>query len=1183
MSLHMIIGRSGSGKSQSILDDIIAQLRENPTGPPMILLAPEQGTFQIEQAILNTPGISGTVRLQVLGFRRLALRIMQETGGASLIPISDEGKKMLLYKIMRRHKDELRLYGKGGDQLGLIEELNSLYTELKKHQADFNLLGSYGEELASASATPQGENVLLQDKLHDLSLLYREFEAELSGLYVDAEDHVVKLAEGAKDSAYLRGAKLWIDGFHTFTPGEYKALGELMKSVDSVTVALTLDRSYDDIAQPHELNLFYSTASTYIKLRELAEALAVEVKPTTTLSARPYPRFQGNEALAYLEEAYEHRRAWSGMKPPQDLQEAVILSSASSRRSEVDEVARQIQRLVREEGVRYRDIAVFVRNMDDYAGVIEPIFEDYDIPHFMDKKKSLLHHPLVEFVRASLDIVLKFWRYEDVFRAVKTGFFLPADQSLTRADMDELENYVLASGIQGYRWTDGRPWKPKPSQSLEEGEERRTSAALDKLRLLERCRNVVVTPLAAFDKALKQAKSAREMCMAVYELLDAISAADRLDLLSYQSLEKGQAQQAAEHRQLWGALLDLLDQIVEMMGEEKLTPESFAGVLDTGIKSLNLGLVPPALDQVLIGSTDRTRTRRALHVFLLGINEGIMPAGIQEEGLLSDRERSLLGELGLEMGPGLSRKLLDERFLIYGALSSASRSLWLSYAQADEEGKPLLPSEVIRQIKVIFPGGMLEERLSKDEPMSAETEGFVTLGLDAIGSPVPTLPRLISHLRDWRTGQPVPAVWWSVLDWYKQSPEWSGVLNRLIGSLDYRNRAYSLAPATSRKLYGKVLRTSVSRMEKFSACPFSHFASHGLRLKERQLYRLKAPDIGQLFHSALSQLAITFKDQGRSWGSLTPEECLEEADAVVERLAPKLQGEILLSTKRYGYIKHKLKQIVGRASVILGEQSRRGSFEPVGLELDFGPDSSLPPLTFELPNGCVMEIVGRIDRVDMSEGEEGVLLRVIDYKSSQTDLKLHEVYYGLSLQMLTYLDVLLSSAESWLGRPALPAGTLYFHVHNPLIQSSNGLGEEEAHSEMLKRFKMKGLLLADREVIAHMDGQLEKGYSDILPVAVKSDGSFYSTASVATLEQWQGLLSSVRHKVVDIGTRITDGEVQIAPYKIAAETACAYCQFKPVCRFDETLDSSYKVLSKPGKEELWSVLGQAGREEERDQ
>ncbi|GJM79566.1 hypothetical protein HMSSN139_20620 [Paenibacillus sp. HMSSN-139] len=327
-------------------------------------------------------------------------------------------------------------------------------------------------------------------------------------------------------------------------------------------------------------------------------------------------------------------------------------------------------------------------------------------------------------------------------------------------------------------------------------------------------------------------------------------------------------------------------------------------------------------------------------------------------------------------------------------------------------------------------------------------------------------------------------------------------------------------------------------------------------------------------------MAITFKAQNRSWGSLTPEEAIQAANSAVDELAPKLQGEILLSSKRYGYISRKLKAIVGRASLILGEQARRGSFEPVGLELDFGPGRPLPPLTFELPNGCVMEIVGRIDRVDMAEGEHGLLLRVIDYKSSQTDLKLHEVYYGLSLQMLTYLDVLLSSAEAWLGQPALPAGTLYFHVHNPLLQSTNGMSAEQAQQELLKRFKMKGLLLADRDVIAKMDGQLEKGYSEIIPVAIKADGGFYSSASVATPEQWDTLLGSVRQTIAEIGTRITEGDVQIAPYRLGMETACTFCPYKPVCRFEESLDgNSYHVLGKPGKNEIWQLLGQESGKE----
>ncbi|MCM3698559.1 helicase-exonuclease AddAB subunit AddB [Paenibacillus macerans] len=1173
MSLQFIIGRSGSGKSSLILERVITRLRENPAGPPLIILAPEQGTFQIEQRIVTAPDLKGTVRTQVLGFRRLALRIMQETGGAALVPINDEGKKMLLYKILRRRRDELKLFGRGGDQLGLIDRIAALYTEMKKYNVEFSNLPEHHQFLQSAA----GESPLLVDKIHDLGLLFAEFDAELAQLYIDNEDHVVKLAEGAADSAYLRGAEIWIDGFHTFTPQEYTAIGALLKAASNVTVALTLDRPYDDGVLPHELNLFYAPAVAYTKLRRLAEETGVEAGRTELLDQRPYPRFRESETLSYLESAYERRGPWPGTTAPTDLGHALSLRRAGNRRAEVEGAAREMVRLAREEGVRWRDMALLVRNLDDYDPIIAPIMEEYGIPYFMDRKNSLLHHPLIEFIRAALDVVIGYWKYEDVFRCIKSDFLLPLDGSLTREHMDVLENYVLASGIQGYRWYDGRPWKAAPSLSLEQGEDAGVASAKGDaaLRMLEQCRTAVTGPLSAFEKRIKKAKTAAEMCAAVYQLLEDTEAARHLDMLAHRMLREGRPQRAMEHRQLWGAVLDLLDQIVEMMGGEALELELFAGVLETGLKDLKLSLVPPSLDQVLIGSTDRTRSGAVKHLFLAGVNEGIMPAALQEEGVFSEQERLRLAEIGLELAPGLTRQLLDERFLIYGALTLASRSLCISYAAADEDGGALLPSEVIRHVRRIFPD-LREQFIGQAPPAVAEAgPGQDEAQLQYVSRPAPALSTLIGQLRLWKAGEAVSPVWWNVLEWYRSKPEWEEKTARLLDSLAYRNRVRGLSPEASRKLYGKRLRTSVSRMEKFSACPFAHFASHGLKLKERQLYRLKAPDIGQLFHAALSAMAMTFKAQNRSWGSLTPEECLREADAAVDQLAPKLQGEILLSSKRYGYISRKLKTIVGRASLILGEQARRGSFEPVGLELDFGPGRPLPPLTFELPNGCVMEIVGRIDRVDMAEGDGGLLLRVIDYKSSQTDLKLHEVYYGLSLQMLTYLDVLLSSAEEWLGRPAIPAGTLYFHVHNPLLQSSNGMSPEQAHQELLKRFKMKGLLLADRDVIAKMDGQLEKGYSDILPVAVKADGGFYSSASVATPDQWQTLLRLVRQTITEIGTRITDGDVRIAPYRIGMETACTHCVYKPVCRFEESLEgSSYQMLSKPGKQEIWPLLAQ---------
>ncbi|QSF43922.1 helicase-exonuclease AddAB subunit AddB [Paenibacillus tianjinensis] len=1172
MTVNFLIGRSGSGKTTKIWEEVSSRLESEPLGAPIIVLVPEQGSFGAERGLLSSGKVKGSIRAQMLSFSRLAYRVKQETGGSASLPISEEGKKMLIYKIVSRRKDELKLFGASSDRPGFVERLSSLHTEMKRcclGAADLE------EQLSGIRQSPMASPILA-GKLDDLQLIFSDLEQEMSRLYIDEEDRLAELAEHIQDSSYIRGAEIWVDGFHGFTPQEFIVLRELMLHASKVTIALTLDRIYASGLQPHELELFYPAAVTYIKLRGMAEEAGLEVWDEV-LAPQVLPRFADSPALAHLERGFGRRARWSGEAA--QAREAITISSASSRRTEVESALREMLRLAREDGAKYGEMAVFMRNIGDYESLVAPLFEDYGVPFFLDQKANELHHPLVEFIRSALDVVRRRWRYEDVFRCVKTELLLPLDGSLTREDMDQLENYVLACGIQGYRWTDGKSWRGIPSLSLE------GARVVDEVLLarMEACRKAITGPLSAFEKRVKKSRSGLELCTAVYMLLQESEAAYKLEKRSAAALEQGEPILAREHSQLWDAVLDLLDQIAEMMGGERLEFDLFAGVLETGLAELRMGLVPPALDQVLVGTMDRTRTTGVKYAFLLGFNEGVVPAQFKEDGILSEGERLQLENSGMELAPGASRKLLDERFLIYNALTTASTRLWISYAAADEEGKVLLPSEIIRQLHSMFPGALAERSLSGFPPAVSPEDAAAgeTLHLSFIGQRDQTLRMLIMQLRQWRQGVEIPGIWWDVYNWYISGDKQRRVpLERLLGSLFYRNSGVPLRRDTSLRLYGgSTLRGSVSRMEKFVACSFSHFASYGLRLKERQLYKLQAPDIGQLFHAALSDMAKRLQEQGRGWGSMTAEECRREAGATVDKLSPLLQGEILMSTKRYGYISRKLKNIVGRASVILGEHARRGSFEPAGLELDFGPGKELPPLRIALPNGCVMEVVGRIDRVDKAESEQGVLLRVIDYKSSQKDLKLHEVYYGLSLQMLTYLDVLLTYSEQWLGRAALPAGTLYFHVHDPLLSSPNGLNREQAEQELLKRFKMKGLLTADREVVSLMDTTLDKGHSSIVPVALKSDGSFYSSASVATPEQWGHLLSAVRTNITEIGTRITEGDVAIQPYRIQQETACTFCSFRPVCQFDEAVEGNgYNNLGKPGKDAIWDLLSRKGGE-----
>ncbi len=1166
MPLRFVLGRSGAGKTSHCLSEIRARLRAQPDGPPLIMLVPEQATFQTEAALLQRGEVQGTIRAQALSFRRLAFRVMQETGGTALVPIADTGKHMLLYKTLHRLSPQLALFRSGAEQPGFIDRLAELLTEWKRYGIDADVLQG---KLASAAFDPS-QSSLLDRKLHDLQLIYSRMEEELTGRYIDSEDYLRYLQQGYHQASSMQGAELWVDGFYGFTPMEYEALGALIGSGAQVTVTLTLDRYYQREERPHELDLFHPTAETQLKLLELAERHQVDVLPPHLLEGGSAARFAASPMLAHLERHYADRVPMPE-RSADDRQTnfpSISLHAAANRRAEVEAVARDMLHRARENGLRWRDMAVMVRNAEDYADYLALVLEDYGIPFFIDQKEQAVYHPLVEFIRSALETVLHGWSYDAVFRCIKTEMLFLPDDAHPREWFDRLENYVLAAGIDGWKWMNERSWRPLVPVSLEDDEEMATrisQKAQLEYEMALAARSVIVPPLKRLDDSLRKASNVRMMCEALYELLDGAGCADRLERWSAEDMERGLPQRAKSHRQLWDGVMQLLDELVELTGDEALTPEMFAGMMEAGLDSLKLASVPPSLDQVLIGSMDRTRSGQVQICYVLGANDGIMPMRVKEDGILTEAEREKLAGEGIAMAPGVRRRLLDERFLIYNALTTPSRHLWLSYALADEEGKTLLPSEIIRQVRQLVPGLPVLEAALEPSPAMPEDEQRVF-----VSHPVRSLSYLIAAIRAWKQGLDIAPFWWDVYNWYAVRPDWEGRLALLAQSLSFDNQEQALTRATAGELYGSHLQVSVSRMERFVSCPFQHFAIHGLKLRERKLYRLEAPDVGQLFHAALSKLASQL---GGKWGQMPAAELKKAAGETVDELAPKLQSEILLSSSRFQYIARKLKEIVGQAAVMLGEHARRAEFKPVGTEVDFGPGGQLPALRLPLPDGGNIEIIGRIDRVDAARSEQGLLLRILDYKSSAIQLRLEEVASGLSLQMLTYLDVLITHAEQWLGEQASPAGVLYFHVHNPMLTLSNASGLADIQSQLLKRFKMRGLVSADAEAVRLMDNGLESGYSDLLPVALKRDGSFYSSSSVVSDEQWSTLRHSVRSTIGRIGSGIQAGEVSIEPYRLGAKSPCQYCDYKAVCQFDSQFDGNeYKMLPKPSKEQVWRQL-----------
>ncbi|WP_075981493.1 helicase-exonuclease AddAB subunit AddB [Bacillus massilinigeriensis] len=1154
MSVRMLIGRAGSGKTNFCLEEIQQKMLTNPDGNPIIYIVPDQMTFLSEYKLISNPHIGGMVRTQVFSFSRLAFRVLQETGGISRYHLSNVGISMLIRKIIDDKKEQFRLYQNAADKNGFIAQMEQMLAEFKRYCVS-------PEELFDKRETFEyidGRNEL-QDKLHDLEMIYQSFEESLFGKYIDSEDYFRLLSEKVSQSTYLQEAEIYIDGFYSFTPQEYMVINQLMKHCQNVTITHTLDRPFYDHS-PDELHLFRMTGENYQTLYEMAKVEGLQVEEIEFAE----PKRWKHNSLIHLERYFDSRPAI-----PFEEDASIYIAEAVNRRAEVEGIARNIKRLAQSNNYRFRDMAILLRNGQDYRDLIETVFYDYEIPYFIDQKRTMLNHPLIELIRSSLEIINSYWRYEPVFRAVKTELLFPLDVNPVemREQMDKLENYVLAYGIQGEKWTNKERWKYRKIKGLELVNTVQTDAEKYVEQKMNELRMMITAPILRLSRRLKKAKNARELCEGLFLYLEELDIPAKLEGLKQVEEDNGNLVKAREHDQAWNATLELLDQFVEMLGEEEITVKQFSSILDAGIESLRFSLVPPAMDQVLIADLEKSRVSDIKVAFVIGLTEGVLPAKFQEDGLLADDDREQLLRSGLRIAPSSRTRLLDEEFIAYSAFTTPSELLYVSYPLANAEGKAIIPSIYIKRLSDLFPSHHLLSFMTDPTDLSEQQQ------LEYCVNPNTTLSYLTTQLQLKKRNYPIYDFWWDIYNYYMKDQNWRGIVGKILSSLTYENRPNKLSEKVSREIYGDVIQASVSRMELFQSCAFSHFASHGLKLRERQIFRLAAPDIGELFHAALKYVVETVTNQHLSWSSISKEEMESLAKQAVDTLGPKLQNEILLSSNRHFYIKRKLEQIISRASWVLREHAKASGFAPVGLELSFGPKGELPALSFPLKNGRKMELIGRIDRVDKAEEKDGTFLRVIDYKSSSKDLNVHEVYYGLALQMLTYLDIIITHSKELIGKEADPAGVLYFHVHNPMIQASKMLSLDEIEDEILKKYKMNGLILEDEKVIRLMDQTLETGGSKIISARINKDGSLAKSSKVANKEDFNHLRQYVRELYVKTGNEISEGTVSLSPYKLKDKTPCTFCSFKSVCQFDESLGSnSYRVLPIKSKEEVLNLL-----------
>ncbi|MBE3576589.1 MAG: PD-(D/E)XK nuclease family protein [Limnochordales bacterium] len=1235
MAIRFVLGRAGTGKTYHCLQAIREELRRSPEGPPLLLLVPEQATFQMERELADTPDLSGFIRAHVISFARLVYRILEIAGGLARPRLGELGRRMLLRSLLLRNEGSLRVFAGYARRPGFLERLARILGEMRA-------FAHTPENVERAAARLGPQDALLADKLHDLALLYRLYQQATSERYLDPDAALDRAAavldasgrQGGPFSA-LAGARLWVDGFAGFTPQEYRLLAALLCHVEAAEIALCVDPRLclDDppyvrwVPELHALAipdrgfileeeslLFAPTLRTYRELRERIDQLGLPVIPALRLT-EPY-RFRRAPALLYLEREWARQKvevgfgeagSTPGVSPRQEAglsrregneysqQRSGVpyleLVAAANRRLEVEAAALEILRLCREEGYRFREINVLTWSLEPYQALIDNVFTDLGIPYFMDVRRPLAHHPLVELVRSAVETVTSGFAPEPLFRFLKTDLG-PVD----RDAIDRLEEYVLQHGLTGSEaWLSTTPWTHQRPYTLEiddpptDGERQRQRDVTDFDRLrrqaVQELGRLAGTLLRLNAGAGEQGRGATagEYCRALFEFLTSLQVEEKLARWAEEARRRGEPATAREHEEIWPLLVQLLDELVEGLGQQPLTLVEFRQVLETGLAGLSLGLIPPSLDQVLVGSVERSRTPAVRATLVLGMAEGYFPAVPQEDMLFLDQERELLGKEGLLLADTARTRLLHQRYLTYIALTRPAQRLWVSYPQSDESGRALNPAWAFRRLGELFP----EQRVRRITDFLQLKPGDLSRLAGALASRLRSDPELAKDSQVQRLLQIVQA---------------SPLGKRIIEGVSYTNSLPRLKPETVAALYGRrdhdgsgsLFRSSVSRLEEFAHCPFRHFATFGLKLREWKEPEFDSLLWGQFAHAVLERLLRSLKreiDAGRlkDWSELTADEALpylKEAFQEVQRglarepaPSPRLRFQVRL-----------LDEVLRKALPALLRQIGAGEFRPFGLEVPFGPgrsDASCSASCFQaivLAGGGLLELRGRIDRVDVAVVDDQVYVRVVDYKTgSGAGWQLEDVVNGLALQLPIYLGQALRwVAGAITGATARPAGLFFFPVarlwRSADLAARLAAAPEKVAEEQLKLYKLSGLVVCDRPVPTLMDGSLGAGgRSSLVPLDLTRDGQPYRNSANAVAEaDLVALLSYVEQKAAQYARAILSGDITISPWSKPKAVACTHCPYHALCWFDRRFPANkFRYLPRRGERELWQEIREA--------
>lgn len=1110
MALKFICGNCGSGKTFSCFNEI-KNCIEN--GEEAIMLVPEQYSMEHEKKLSVFLEKGKKCHANVYSFMRFAYTMFCNLGGISREYVKKSGKNIIMSRLLINNRKSFKAFGTSASYAGFASELTRLISEFKRYNIP---PASFAE---TADLLP--ENSYLKNKLLDLHKVYSEFENKISENGFDTDDNLMFLKKLLEGYNGFSNTSFFIDSFTGFTPSELSVIELLIKKAKNVSVALTIgDDSEDSVFEP--------AIKTKNTLLSIAEESGVNILPEIRLSGNKNP--EKNPYLALLPGLVFSKTPGVITENP----ESITLLKAGSIYEEVSFAAQKIAKECRLGGERFSGFKIVVPDMAEYAPLIKEIFPLYDIAFFIDEKTDILNHPLISLTICSLEAISTNFGREAVFKYLKNGMLFENAEKI-----DVLENYCLKSGIKWSCFETDEKWQDSDVKAI---------------------KDEVLSPLLRLKKSLLSCETIKDFCTAIYNHAQDLQIPEKLQKSIDYFSENNEAVLAEEYSKIYGIFIETLEELVKTLGNEKIKLKEFSDLWQLALSDFEISLIPPCIDRVEITSAARFEGKEAKRLIIMGASGDNLPKTTADEGVLKSSDRESLAALGLMLAPPVREKLADADFSVYRLLAAPEKEIVISYPAADKEGAQVQPSVIIPKILHAFPKLSLKSfsDMPPEDTFLSPGEGLCAFLKTASAASL--------------SGNPLPPKN-AVASWYKNNPKWKTIYENAESALKYVNAPSPLPGDMVKKALGGEIALSVSQLERYAKCEFAYFMQFLLRAKEREIYKITAIELGSIMHRAIEEFSLGLAKSGKSWETIDEKYIKENIKTIISSCTEEMAGGILKSTKRFLYFSSKTERILERAIKLISDQFKNSDFKPLGYEIDFDNRGAYPPIELDVDGEKIL-LRGKIDRADVLNDGDEQYVRIVDYKSGNKTLAFSDVYFGLSLQLLTYLNALLKSLSKKGTIKVRPGGALYMRIANPIIPKKRPVSSEEADAEIKKALKMNGILIENEDVVKRMD-KLMITASDVIPASLKDD-KLKASSSLANPRQFKALLEYSEKKAKDLAKNILSGQIALNPVVSANEDACKFCPYGVACGFDKSLCST-RELSAMSKEEFFK---ETAKEEE---